>query len=196
MAKSNSNRRRLPFKREEVFLILLFAVMALDIAVHFMHPAYQYYKQVSRQLETRQKNFEYKILNDFVPTLSLVASNGIVKSTSPKKSDTLDFAPSSFSNPFSSNPSSSNSSSLNSSSSFGSVQLPRGSHFFNYCGKPSANVRGFVYHVGDNFDGSPILFVNPVFMQTSISRYTFPAMEGLSRLDSQPQTIGVNVNEP
>lgn len=189
MAKINSNRRRLPFKREEVFLILLFAVMALDIAVHFMHPAYRYYKQVSRQIEIRQKNFEYKILNDFVPTLSLVASNGIVKSTSPKKSDTLAFA-----SPFSSNSSSSNSSSSN--SSFGSVQLPRGSHFFYYCGKPSANVRGFVYHVGDMFDGSPILFVNPVFMQTSISRYTFPAMEGLSRIDSQPQTIGVNVNEP
>ena len=194
MAKSNSNRRRLPFKREEVFLILLFAVMALDIAVHFMHPAYQYYKQVSRQLETRQKNFEYKILNDFVPTLSLVASNGIVKSTSPKKSDILDFASPSFSNPSSLNPSSSNPSS--SSSSFGSVQLPRGSHFFYYCGKPSANVRGFVYHVGDMFDGSPILFVNPVFMQTSISRYTFPAMEGLSRIDSQPQQIGVNIHEP
>lgn len=194
MAKINSNRRRLPFKREEVFLILLFAVMSLDIAVHFMHPAYQHYKQVSRQLEIRQKNFEYKILNDFVPTLSLVASNGIVKSTSPKKSDTLDFASPSFSNPSSLNPSSSNPSS--SSSSFGSVQLPRGSHFFNYCGKPSANVRGFVYHVGDMFDGSPILFVNPVFMQTSISRYTFPAMEGLTRIDSQPQQIGVNVNAP
>lgn len=193
MAKNNSNRRRLPFKREEVFLILLFAVMALDIAVHFMHPAYKYYKQVSRQLETRQKNFEYKILNDFVPTLSLVASNGIAKANAPKKSETLNFDSPSFSVPSSTSTSTSTSSS---SSSFGSVQLPRGSHFFNYCGKPSANVRGFVYHVGDMFDGSPILFVNPVFMQTSISRYTFPAMEGLSRIDSQPQTIGVNVNEP
>lgn len=189
MAKNNSNRRRLPFKREEVFLILLFVVMALDIAVHFMHPAYQYYKQVSRQLETRQKNFEYKILNDFVPTLSLVASNGIANANAPKKSETLNFASSSFSVP-------STSTSTSTSSSFGSVQLPRGSHFFNYCGKPSANVRGFVYHVGDMFDGSPILFVNPVFMQTSISRYTFPSMEGLSRIDSQPQSIGVNVNEP
>lgn len=192
MAKSNSNRRRLLLKREEVFLILLFVVMALDIAVHFMHPAYQYYKQVSRQLETRQKNFEYKILNDFVPTLSLVASNGIVKSTSPKKSETLNFDTPSFTSPSSS----SSTSTSSSSSSFGSVQLPRGSHFFYYCGKPSANVRGFVYHVGDMFDGSPILFVNPVFMQTSISRYTFPAMEGLSRFDSQPQQIGVSVNEP
>ena len=173
MKKSTSSKNlSKPFSREDWFILCLFCLLLFDILVHFFHPAYKFYRETRASLNKRLDDFEHKVTFEFVPTLALVASNNIVKAElrnafASSSSSAVVPSPS----PVSSSPES------RSSSREVSVSLPRGSHSFKVDGVQCANISGFTYLVGDNFDGSPILFINPVFMQTSNARYTFPDRE-------------------
>lgn len=183
MKKTSHTRRPLKFNKEDFFLIALFVLIFFDIVVHFFHPAYRYYRSVSGSLENKYKQFEQRVVAEFVPTLAFVASNGIVKASSPSVPSSSVSSPSLPSSPTS-----------HTSQSFTTLQLPRGSHFFLSSGVPCVNVSGFIYRLGDMFDGSPILVLNPCFMQTSIARYTFPSDHSFGSTPSfQPKNIEMGV---
>lgn len=166
MKKSSpSKNSSKPFSREDWFILCLFCLLLFDIFVHFFHPAYKFYRETRASLNKRLDDFEHKVIFEFVPTLALVASNNIVKSEIPSPAvDSI-------------SPSLPSSSETQKNNREVSVSLPRGAHSFKVDGVQCANISGFTYLVGDNFDGSPILFINPVFMQTSNARYTFPDRE-------------------
>lgn len=176
---TKKNKTKFEFTREHKFLLFLFILLLLDICVHLFHPAYKYYKQVSKKLQTDNETFQKKIIGEIVPSISLVASNSMIKVTQPLQKIT-----SSFSQP------------SKKELSFPTQNLPQNSFYFVISSRPYISVDGFYYTIGDNFDGSPIKILNPLFMQTKNARYNISnSFRPLGAELSKPIQEGDIINE-
>lgn len=143
------------FTREEKGLLVLCVLVLIDIVTHFTHPAYKYYRTFCTNLEKRNTAFQDQIKRDFVPAITLFASNVIASSSSPVSASPVVVSASSA---VPSTPQLS-SSSIN-------------ARFFFYRGFPYIDLNGFYYTLGDNFDGSEIQVLTPVVLKTSIGSYS------------------------
>lgn len=181
MSGKNTRKSKRPLSIEEKFMITLGALLVADIFIHLLHPAYNTYKSLSKKLERDNESFQKKVITEFVPTLGLVASNSLKQAAVKSAGKSFAYSPLS---------PESDDSSDSAISRQRSITLPRGSSFFTMSGVSYLNVCGFTYRVGDYFDGSPILYINPVAMETINGRYTIvPDSRSPSLSLSQSQSL-------
>lgn len=127
-------------------ILILLIFIGYNAYVHVSSPAYKYYQENFKILESRFFDFEKRVSTEFVPALIKYQSNLFerVKFDSPSQN-------------------------LSSSLPTNLVSSAINFHYFTSGDLPHFTFDHHNYSLGDFFFGSPILFISPTLIKTSSS---------------------------
>lgn len=137
--------------RNQILVIIVIILLAINTVSHISSPVYKFYKENISRIDKSNEQFRNEIRLELIPAITNLAFN-LDQTQLSTLSSSSNSVSNSFSTPF---------------------QLPVRSIDFTYFisdNKPFVSIDGFTFQTGDNFDSSPIV---------NISYYSFSTLNAI-----------------